>query len=114
MDFVERVSANGDVDAEWRTYVEARRTAELENIIAAEGLKAEETKAFIGQAFRDGALPTAGTAITKILPPVSRFSPDGGHGEKKQRVLTLLRTFYERFFGLGIGGGLANEWERQD
>lgn len=105
MDFVERVSAHGDVDEEWRTYVEARRSAELEDIIAAEGLKPEETKAFIRQAFRDGAILTAGTAITKILPPVSRFSPDGGHGEKKQRVLTLLRSFYERFFGLGIGGG---------
>lgn len=111
MDFVERVSAHGEVDKEWAAYVDGRRTAELEDIISSEGLKPSETKAFVGQAFRDGAIPTAGTAITKILPPVSRFSPDGGHGAKKQRVLTLLRGFYERFFGLGNGGGVANEWE---
>lgn len=41
-------------------------------------------------AFRDGAIPTAGTAITKILPPVSRFSKNNGHGVKKQTVLDKL------------------------
>jgi len=46
-------------------------------------------------------------AITKVLPPTSRFSADGGHGEKKQRVLTKLGAFFERFFGLGSGGGEA-------
>ena len=53
-------------------------------------LKPEETKAFIDHAFRDGSIPITGTAITRILPPVSRFSADGGHGEKKQRVLARL------------------------
>jgi len=108
MDFVERVSTHGEIDEEWWAYVEARRIAELEDIIATEDLRVEETQAFVRQAFRDGAIPTTGTAITKILPPVSRFSPDGGHGEKKRRVLARLRDFYDRFFGLGIGGG-ANE-----
>ena len=32
--------------------------------------------------------PVTGTAVTKILAPVSRFSVDGGHGQKKQRVLS--------------------------
>ena len=100
MEFVERISAHGRIDEEWRAFVDDRRTAELEAIIADEGLKPEETRAFIRQAFRDGAIPTAGTAVTKILPPVSRFSPDGAHGQKKQHVLNRLRNFYERFFGL--------------
>lgn len=39
-------------------------------------------------------------AITKVLPPASRFSADGGHGEKKQRVIQKLSAFFERFFGL--------------
>jgi hypothetical protein len=47
---------------------------------------------------------TTGTAITKVLPPVSRFAAGGGHGEKKQRVLTKLSTFFERFFGLSSTG----------
>ena len=29
-----------------------------------------------------------------------RFSPDGGHGETKRRVLTRLGAFFERFFSL--------------
>lgn len=50
---------------------------------------------------------SAGTAITKVLPPSSRFSATGGHGEKKQRVLSKLGVFFERFFGLASGGGEA-------
>jgi type I restriction enzyme R subunit len=99
MDFVDRVSASSEIDEEWRAYVDAQRTAELDAIITEENLKPEETRTFINQAFRDGSIPTTGTAITKILPPASRFYAGGGHGEKKQRVLARLRDFFERFFG---------------
>lgn len=54
-------------------------------------------------AFRDGALRTTGTAITKVLPPVSRFSKDKNHSAKQQRVIQLLGEFFERFFGLSTG-----------
>ena len=104
-DFVDSVSATGDIDDEWSTYVAARREADLNEIIEAETLRPEETRAFIDAAFRDGAIQTTGTAITKVLPPVSRFSASGGHGEKKQRVLTKLGAFFERFFGLSATGG---------
>jgi len=105
MDFVDRVSASGEIDEEWRAYIEAKRTAELDAIINDENLKPDETKAFIDHAFRDGSIPTTGTAITKILPPASRFSAGGGHGEKKARVLTRLGEFFDRFFGLSTGSG---------
>jgi type I restriction enzyme R subunit len=101
MAFVDSVSANGQIDDEWRAFVEASRTQELDRIILDEGLKPEETKAFIAYAFRDGAIPTAGTAISKIMPPVTRFAADGSHGATKQRALTKLSEFFERFFGLG-------------
>ena len=104
-DFVDSVSATGEIDDEWSAYVAARREAELNEIIEAENLRPEETRAFIDAAFRDGAIQTTGTAITKVLPPVSRFSASGGHGEKKQRVLTKLSAFFERFFGLSATGG---------
>lgn len=101
-DFVRRVSRSGAVDDEWQAFIAARREAELEAIIADENLRAEAARAFIETAFRDGALRTTGTAITKVLPPESRFSEDGGHGAKKQRVIEKLGAFFERFFGLGI------------
>jgi type I restriction enzyme R subunit len=104
MDFVDRVSTTGEIDEEWRAFIDTQRTAELDEIITDERLKPAETKTFVAHAFRDGAIPTTGTAVTKILPPVSRFSPDGSHGEKKQRVLARLGAFFERFFGLSGGG----------
>jgi type I restriction enzyme, R subunit len=104
-DFVDSVSATGQIDDEWSAYVAARREAELNEIIEAENLRPEETRAFIDAAFRDGAIQTTGTAITKVLPPVSRFSASGGHGDMKQRVLTKLSAFFGRFFGLSATGG---------
>jgi type I restriction enzyme R subunit len=80
--------------------VAAKRAAELDQIIAEEELHPQETKAFIDAAFRDGALTSAGTAVTRILPPVSRFSPGSAHASKKQRVLNRLAEFFDRYFGL--------------
>ena len=102
--FVDSVSVKGEIEAEWRAYVAAQREKELAEIISTENLKVEETERFVEAAFRDGQLRTTGTAITKVLPPVSRFSKDKGHREKKQRVIQLLGEFFERFFGLGNGG----------
>jgi type I restriction enzyme R subunit len=106
-DFVDSISATGDLDEAWAAYVVKRRAEELNAIIEEENLKPEETRAFIETAFRDGEIKTTGTAITRVLPPVSRFAAGGGHGEKKQRVLTKLGVFFERFFGLSSGGGEA-------
>lgn len=104
-DFVDSLSADGEIDEEWRAYIAGRREAELQSIIADEGLKPDETRTFIEAAFRDGQVRTSGTAITTVLPPVSRFSANAGHGEKKQRVIGLLETFFDRFFGLSSGSG---------
>ncbi|MFG1904648.1 type I restriction endonuclease subunit R [Micromonospora carbonacea] len=101
--FVDRVSADSAVDAQWTAYVEARRAAELDHIIDEEKLRPDEAREFVERAFRDGVIQTSGTAITKVLPPASRFAADGGHGEKKQRVLAKLGEFLERFMGLSAG-----------
>ncbi len=101
--FVDSLTTSGEIDAEWKAFVETRRAAELDQIISDESLKPEETRAFIEAAFRDGSIRASGTAITKVIPPTKRFSTNGGHGEKKQRVLAKLIAFFERFFGLGTG-----------
>jgi type I restriction enzyme R subunit len=98
--FVESVSTATKVDKEWLAFIVTKKTEELDRIIADEGLNADETKAFVDNAFRDGAIPVTGTAITKILPPVSRFSKNNGHSAKKQTVLDKLGEFFERYFGL--------------
>ena len=104
-DFVDTISMDGTVEEEWRAYIAERQAAELNEIIADEGLKPDETLQFIDQAFQDGSLRTSGTAITKVLPPVSRFNKSGAHGTKKRRVVEKLTSYFDRFFGLNSGRG---------
>lgn len=99
--FVDSVSATAKVDAQWQAFMAAKKAEELERIISDENLNAEAARSFVDNAFRDGAIPTAGTVITKILPPVSRFSKDNNHTAKKQAVMDKLGAFFERYFGLG-------------
>jgi len=101
--FVDTVSLDGAVDAEWEEFVRVRRDAEIQAVIEEENLRPDETRAYVDDAFRAGELRTGGTAITTVLPPASRFARDGGHTEKKQRVIDKLRAFFDRFYGLGAG-----------
>lgn len=93
--FVDRVSVDSDVKEDWRRYVEARRDEELEHLIADQGLDPDATRAFVERAFRNGAIPTAGAAVTHILPPLSRFADDS-YGIRKQTVLDRLTAFFDR------------------
>ncbi|HXG71672.1 MAG TPA: type I restriction endonuclease subunit R [Gemmatimonadaceae bacterium] len=98
--FVDSVSITAKVDAAWVEFIAARKAEELNRIIAEEGLDGAATQSFMENAFRDGSVPTAGTAITKILPAVSRFTADAAHATKKRTVLERLGAFFERYFGL--------------
>lgn len=98
--FVDSVSIAERVDAAWTDFVAARRSAELEQIIEEERLDAAATREFVENAFRDGAIPSAGTAISRILPPVSRFAAGSSHAETRRTVLARLSAYFERFFGL--------------
>ncbi|NCD21250.1 MAG: type I restriction endonuclease subunit R, partial [Actinobacteria bacterium] len=98
--FVDSLTVDADVDTRWKEFIAAKRAEDLGRIITEENLRPDETQAFIQRAFRDGAIPTAGTAITRILPPVSRFTPANHHATKKQTVLQKLVEFFSRYFGL--------------
>ena len=98
--FVDSVSNKAKVDAQWGAFVAAKKIEELNRIIAEEGLDPAATRSFVEDAFRDGAIPSAGVAITKVLPPVSRFAKGGGHSTKKVSVINRLSDFFDRFFGL--------------
>ncbi|MFD0867051.1 type I restriction endonuclease subunit R, partial [Tessaracoccus lubricantis] len=100
-EFVDSVSSHGDLDSEWQAYIHRRREEELQTIIDDERLKPAETREYVRHALVDGTLQTSGTSITRILPPASRFAPDGGHhAARKARVLARLGSFLERFLGL--------------
>jgi type I restriction enzyme R subunit len=99
--FVDSLTIDATVEDEWETFVAAKRAHDLDQIINEENLDPAATRAFVHNAFRDGAIPTAGTAVTRILPPVSRFSKTNDHATKKQVVLDRLGEFFERYLGLG-------------
>ena len=98
--FVDSLFAKADVNSAWAEFIAGKRAEELDRIITEEGLEPAATRTFIEAAFRDGSVQQTGTAVTKILPPVSRFGQDGGHAAKKGTVLAKLTDFFDRFFGL--------------
>ncbi|MFD0292026.1 type I restriction endonuclease subunit R [Streptomyces sp. NPDC127118] len=100
MAFVDSISAGTDTDDAWHAFIAQKKHDELEQIITEENLKPEPTRSFVEGAFRNGEIPASGTAITKILPPVSRFARANNHGAKKAVVLEKLKAFFDRFSGL--------------
>jgi len=106
--FVESISTQKDaeVDTAWRQFIEGQKNAELDEIIAGERLRDEPAKKFVEQALRDGELRTSGTEIVEILPRLSRFAKnqDQSLDGVKQRVITKLTAFFERFFDLVVSG----------
>jgi len=108
--FINTINADTDVQRDWRKFVKEQEETDLNNLIAEEKLKAEDTRKYVENAFRDGALKTTGTDIDKILPPVSRFG--GGRAKKKPTVLEKLKEFFEKYFGLGIHDSAEDEVEK--
>ncbi len=96
--FIDQVNVSTKVDEDWRKFIHEQKEADISAIIEEEKLKPEETRHFIDNAFRDGMLKTTGTAIDKIMPPVSRFS--GDRVVKKQDIIERLLKFFEKYLGL--------------
>ncbi len=107
--FITSLDVHSAVDDDWKKFVEKKKIEELEKIIASENLDHDATYTFIQNAFRDGSVATTGTAITKVLPPVSRFSPSGDRTKKRESVLTKFTNFFERFFDISGGKFVENK-----
>lgn len=101
--FIASLDIESVVDDDWQKFVEKRKIEELEHIIESEKLDHDATYTFVRNAFRNGSVATTGTAIAKVLPPVSRFSPDGERTKKREGVLQKLTGFFERFFDISGG-----------
>jgi type I restriction enzyme R subunit len=98
--FIASLDASSVIDVDWPEYVEKKMNEELNEIIEKENLNPEETYKFVYNAFRSGSIPTTGTDIAKILPPISRFSPGGERSKKRESVLDKLTLFFQRFFDI--------------
>ncbi len=101
--FIASLDAGSMIDEDWRKFVDKKRIEELDEIIKEEKLDPDATYTFVGNAFRDGRVSTTGTAITKVLPPVSRFKKDRERTKIRESVLEKLTRFFERFFDISGG-----------
>ena len=101
--FINSLTTSINVDDDWRSFVDAKKLEELDHIITGENLDRDETYKFINNAFRDGYLQSTGTALSKVLPPVSRFSPNGDRTRKRESVLEKLSAFFNKFWDISGG-----------
>ena len=101
--FIESLTPTTNVDDDWHSFVDEKKLEELDSIITEEVLDKDETYKFINNAFRDGFIQTTGTALTKVLPPVSRFTPTGDRTKKRDTVLEKLSAFFSKFWDISGG-----------
>lgn len=103
LDFIDSLRVDASVTDEWKSYIDKKKQEELDKIIQEEDLVPAETVKFINQAFKTGEIKESGTAIVKVMKPVSMFGKNNkgiSRSEKKQTILDKLITFFNRFFGL--------------
>ncbi|WP_133543436.1 type I restriction endonuclease subunit R, EcoR124 family [Mesocricetibacter intestinalis] len=98
--FIASLTPQSDIDEDWKSHIEQAKQSELSKIIADENLNQEATQYFIRTTFENRAFSEAGTLVDKILPPMSRFTPDNQRSQKRQTVLEKLKAFFERFFAI--------------
>ncbi|WP_277620007.1 type I restriction endonuclease subunit R, EcoR124 family [Rufibacter ruber] len=101
--FIHSLSPSSKVDDDWHAFVDAKKVEEINNIITDEGLNKDETFNFMNNAFQDGYVQITGTAITKVLPPVSRFTPTGDRTKKRETVIEKLSAFFNKFWDISGG-----------
>ena len=105
--FIAGINDVDDVMNEWNGFVAQQRENDIVQLIHEEKLKPEETRIFLENSFREGEIKTVGTDIDKIMPPVSRFG-GGNRTKKKQTVIDKLKSFFEKYFGVGDSAKFTN------
>lgn len=101
--FIESLTPTTEVDDDWKKFVDEKKMEELDRIIEEENLNREATYHFVDNAFRDGYVQTTGTALTKVLPPMSRFSAKSERPKKRENVLAKINEFFNKFWDISGG-----------
>ena len=108
--FIMGINEVDDVMNEWHDFVVKQREDDLKTLIAEEKLKEPETRKYLENAFREGEIKTTGTDIDKLMPPVSRFG-GGARAKKKQTVISKLKNFFDKYFGVANNNFVQDESE---
>lgn len=78
----------GQVDAHerWVTYVAKSMSSGLDAIVVEENLRPDETREFMESSFAEGSVFDEGTAVTRILKPMSRFGEEERHEPRRGKA----------------------------
>lgn len=87
--FIASLTPISSVDEDWQTFVNEKKREELENIIAEENLKSDETFEFVNKAFKDGFIQSTGTEITKYFLQFLVFHMRQNHKKRKCNYKTI-------------------------
>jgi len=106
--FIDSLTPETNVEDDWPSFVDAKKLEELDSIITEENLDKGETYKFINNAFRDGYVKSTGTAIVKVMPPLTRFLQSGERTKKRETVLDKLSAFFNKFWDIWGGRFIKN------
>ena len=95
--FIASISPTGDIDDEWRQYVNDQKREQFAQIVSEEHLRPEPARTFIADAFERGYVPEGGMELDGIMPPINPFDRAANRQGKIQQVLSRLKSFFLKF-----------------
>ena len=98
--FVKQYTPSKNITDQWIVFVATQAQQQLEDIIASENLKHDETIEFMRHSFQIGEVERFGDRITKCLPPMPLFGANNQRSIVKQRVLELMLEYFDRFYDI--------------
>ena len=98
--FIESLTPNSDVTAEWQTYVRGEMRREFAAIVAEEGLKESAAREFVAIAWERGYVPEGGLELNALMPPLNPFDPTADRAGRLRQILDRLKAFFSRYFTL--------------
>ncbi len=101
--FIDSLTPNGDVDSQWKQYVNKEKRQQFDRIVEEEHLKKEKALEFIENAFQRGYVPEGGMELDSIMPPINPFDKAANRQGKIQTVLERIKAFFNKFFDISNG-----------
>ena len=101
--FIDSLTPDGDVDSEWKQYVNKEKRQQFDQIVEEEHLKKEKALEFIENAFQRGYVPEGGMELDSIMPPINPFDKAANRQGKIQTVLERIKRFFNKFFDISNG-----------
>ena len=101
--FIDALTPDGDVDAEWKAYINKAKREQFNRIIEEEQLRKEKALDFIENAFQRGYVPEGGMELDGIMPPLNPFDKAANRQGKIQKVLERIKSFFNKFYDVSNG-----------